>query len=187
MMIVSGTICNSVSTLSVIVTVAIRIGFELPSYTYMEPMFEEAIDTFFEPESGLSVNGPIYLAKENNVTSEQTFLVVVQISHSVPQGQSIQPATLDVDYRVSAAQLGVTVVVLEFGPMVQRINFQFTLFSDTLPEGTEAFLASSAPADIAELPDGTTVPVSTFLNPNTLFAESFVIIEDDDREYLYIV
>ena len=72
MMIVSGTICISVSTLSVIVIVAIRIGFELPSYTYMEPMFEEAIDTFFEPESGLSVNGPIYLAKENNVTSEQT-------------------------------------------------------------------------------------------------------------------
>ena len=76
--------------------------------------------------------------------------------------------------------------MLQFGPMVQRINFPFTLFTDTLPEGTEAFLVSSAPADIAELPDGTTVPVSTFLNPNNLSAESFIIIEDDDRESLYL-
>ena len=177
--------CDSVSTLRLIVIVAngIRIGFELPDYTYMEPMFDETIDTFFVPESRLSVNGPIYLAKENNVTSEQTFLVVVQISHSVPQGQSIQPATLDVDYRVSAAQLGVT-VVLQFGPRVQRINFPFTLFPDTLPERTEAFLASLAPADFTHLPDGRTFPVPTFLNPISLFAESFVIIEDDDREFL---
>ena len=149
-------------------------------------MFEEAIDTFFEPESGLSVNGPIYLAKENNVTSEQTFLVVVQVSSSVPPGQSIQPASLDSDYRLSAA-LGVTSVVPQFGPLMQRINFQFTLLTDTLPEGTEAFLASSAPGDSAQLPDGRTVPVPTYLNPIKLFAESFVIIEDDDCEYLYIV
>ena len=170
--------------MSPIVIVAIRIGFELSRYIYMEPVFEETIDTFFEPESGMPVNGPIYLAKENNVISEQTFFVVVQVSSSVPPGEMIQPATLDVDYRVSAAQLGVTVVVLEFGPMVQRINFQFTLFSDTLPEGTEAFLASSAPADMAGLPDGRIVPVSTYLNPVALSAESFVIIEDDDREFL---
>ena len=161
--------------MSLIDIIAIRIGFELPSYTYMEPMFEETIDTFFVLESGLSVNGPIYLAKEDNVISEQIFSVVVQVSSSVPQGQSIQPATLDADYRLSAAS-GVTSVVLQFGPMVQRINFPFTLFSDTLPEGTEAFLASSAPADIAELPDGTTVPVSTFLNPNNLSAESFICL-----------
>ena len=96
----------------------------------------------------------------------------------------IQPATLGVDYRLGIA--GRSVVVLPFGPTFQRINFQFILFTDKIPEGTEAFLASSAPADIAELPDGTTVPVSTFLNPNNLSAESFVIIEDDDRESLYL-
>ena len=170
-----------VSTFSLIVIAAIRIGFELSSYTYLEPMFETTIDSFFDSPSGLLVNGPIYLAKENNVISEQTFLVAVQVSSSVPPGQSIQPAWLDADYRLSVSG---TVVVLPFGPMVQRINFPFSLFSDTLPEGTEAFLASSAPADMAQLPDGTTVPVSTFLNPSTLSAESFVIIEDDDREYL---
>ena len=148
-------------------------------------MFEEIIDIFFESPSGLPVNGPIYLAKENNVTSEQTFLVVVQVSRSVP-GQSIQPATLDIDYRVGGPGLGVTNVVLQFGPMSQRINFPFNLFPDDLAEGTEAFLASSAPADTAQLPDGTTVSVPTFLNPINLFAESFVVIEDDDREFLYV-
>ena len=166
--------------MSPIVIVAIRIGFELSRYIYVEPMFEELIDSFFEPESGLPVNGPIYLAKENNVISEQTFFVAVQVSSSVPPGEMIQPATLDVDYRVT----GLTVVVLEFGPREQRINFQFTLFPDTLPEGTEAFLASSAPADMAGLPDGRIVPVSTYLNPVALSAESFVIIQDDDCEFL---
>ena len=75
-------------------------------------------------------------------------------------------------------------MVLQFGPMVQRINFPFTLFFDTLPEGTEAFFASSAPTDAAQLPDGRIVPVPTFLNSNNLHTESFVIIEDDDREFL---
>ena len=144
-------------------------------------MFETTIDSFFDSPSGLLVNGPIYLAKENNVISEQTFLVVVQISNSVPPGQSIHPATLDADYHLRAAG---TSVLLQFGPMVQRINFHFTLFTDTLSEGTEAFLASLAPADIAELPDGRRVPVPTFLSPINLFAESFVIIQDDDREFL---
>ena len=153
----------------------------------MEPTFSEFIDKFFEPESGLPVNGPIYVAKENNVTSEQTFLVVVQVSSSVPPGRGIQPATLDADYRVSAAELGLTNVVLQFGPREQRIHFPFTLSADTFPEGTEAFLASSAPGHIAQLPDGTRLPVSTYLNPISLSAESFVIIEDDDREFLYIV
>ena len=166
---------------TVIVIAGIAIGFELHNYTYMEPTtFLENIDEFFVPESDSPVNGPIYLAKENNVISEQTFFVAVQVSSSVPPGEMIQPATLDVDYRVT----GLTVVVLEFGPREQRINFQFTLFPDTLPEGTEAFLASSAPADMTQLPDGRTVPIPTFLNPINLLAESFVIIEDDDREFL---
>ena len=94
----------------------------------------------------------------------------------------IQPATLGVDYRLGIA--GRSVVVLPFGPTFQRINFQFILFTDKIPEGTEAFLASSAPGDTAQLSDGTTLPVSTYLNPIDLFAESFVIIRDDDREFL---
>ena len=147
-------------------------------------MFVEMIDKRFEPESGSPVNGPIYLAKENNVTSEQTFLVAVQVSGSVPPGRSLQPASLDSDYRISTVS-GITSVVLTFGPIVQRINFPFTLLPNFFPERTEAFLASSAPADTGELPDGTIVSVSTYLNPIDLSAQTFVIIEDDDREFTY--
>ena len=143
-------------------------------------MFLEVIDEFFVPESGLPVNGPIYLAKENNVTSEQTFQVVVYASDLVPPGQNIQPASLDADYCLAVA--GRSVVVLHFDPHDQRINVLFTLFPDTLPEKTEAFLACLSPGDIAQSSDGTVVPVSTFLNPTLLFVETFVIIEDDDRE-----
>ena len=85
---------------------------------------------------------------------------------------------------MSAAELGLTNMVLQFGPREQRINFPFILSTDTFPEGTEAFLASSAPGHIARLPDGTRLPVSTYLNPISLSAESFVIIEDDDCEFL---
>ena len=145
-------------------------------------MFLENIDRFFVPESGLPVNGPIYLAKEDNVTTEQTFLVNVQVSDSVPPRQDIHPATLDVDYRLSVA-VG-TSAELQFGPRDQRIMFPLTLFSDNLPEGTEAFLVSSAPGDNVILPDGTIFPVSTFQNPNAaLFAETFVVIEDNDRKF----
>ena len=112
--------------MSVIVIVAIRIGFELPSYTYLEPMFETDIDMFFESPSGMPVNGPVFLAKEDNVTSEQTFLVVVQVSSSVPPEQSIQPATLVADYSLSAAG---TSVVLQFGPMVQRNSLYLLILS----------------------------------------------------------
>ena len=136
-------------------------------------MFEEVIDEFFEPESGLAVNGPIYLAKENNVISEQTFSVVVQASSSVPPGQGIQQASLDSDYRLTLPN-GTTSVVLQFLPTFQRRNFPFTLFADDFPEGTEAFLASSAPGEGEEIP--------TYLNPERLSAETFIIIEDDDRK-----
>ena len=110
-------------------------------------------------------------------------MVIIQSSDSVPPGQFFEPATFGVDYRLPGSA---TTVVLQFPPRIQRINFPFTLFSDTLPETTETFLASSAPqGGTAQLPDGTTVPISTYLNPNALFAETFVFIEDDDREFIY--
>ena len=138
-------------------------------------MFEETIAEMFEPESGLAVNGPIFLAKEDNKTSEQTFSVVVQTSSSVPPGQGIQPASLGVDYSLG----GATSMVLQFLPKDERINFQFTLFPDQLSEGTEAFQASSAPGEGEQMP----FPLPTFLNPITLTAEAFIIIEDDDCKF----
>lgn len=113
-----------------------------------------------------SRSGPIYLAKEGNRSSEQIFSVVVQIiSASVPpnSGSNIQPATHNVDYRLSAISMHVT---LTFLPKDQRINVPFTLFSDDVPEGTEAFHLSSAPD--SSLP---------YLNPIHLTTDTFIIIE----------
>ena len=151
----------------------IRIGFEQPSYTYTEPKYEEHIGASFVPQehSDSPANGPIYLAKEGNGSSEQTFSVVVQIAStsSIP---SIQPATHNEDYSLSTSN---TYVVLPFSPGKQRINVPFDLFSDDIQEGTEAFHLSSAPN--SALPDETRVTLPTYLNPVHLFTDTFIIIE----------
>ena len=147
----------------------------------MEPLFEEIIDQFFMSPTGLPVNGPIYLAKEDNVISEQTFLLSIQVTDSAPSGTSTQPATLDIDYRLSLP--GRTSVTLPFLTRDQMIDFPFTLFPDDLPEGTEAFRASVSPQDTRVVPDGSTETFPTFLNPESLASEIFVVIEDDDRKF----
>lgn len=159
------------------ITTDIRIGFEQPSYTYTEPKYEEFIDTFFAPHSGSPVNGPIYLAKEGNGSSEQTFSVVVQIasaSISLISGQNIQPATHNKDYRLSASS---THVALPFLPGKQRINVPFTLFSDDIHEGTEAFHLSSAPDITLPDIDGTRDTLPTYLNPIHLSTGTLIIIK----------
>lgn len=158
---------------------AIRIGFELPSYTYMEPTFEETVDKFFAAESGLPINGPIYLAKENNVSSEQVFFVIIQASDSNALSRSSQPATINLDYSLSHHLT--REVVVPFSSHDQRIALSFTLHSDLFPEGTESFVLTSAPIDTSQSVDGTIVPVSMYLIPTILSVKSYVIIEDDDR------
>ena len=118
------------------------------------------------------------MVKENNVTSEQTFLVSIQVTDSAPTGTSIQPATLGADY--SLAMNGQTSVTETFFAFEQRVAFQFTLFPDSLPEGTEAFQASVSPEDTRMRPDGTVEMFPTFLRSETLASEIFVNIQDDD-------
>ena len=141
----------------------IAIGFERPSYTFSEPEFSE---TF--------LNGPVFLAKQNNRKSEQTFNVVFQVSSSTPD-TSIRPATLSErlpngteltnDYVLSTA--GVTTVTATFPSTQQRIPFVFTLHPDNLPESTEAFQASIAPIENSP---AFSIPI----------AETFIVIEDND-------
>ena len=129
--------------------------------------------------TGLPANGPIHLVKE--VISEQTFLVFIQVTDSAPSGTNIQPATLDVDYRLASADQ--TNVIETFPASEQRIAFPFTLFPDTLPEGNEAFRASVSPEATRVRPDGSIETFPTFLNPESLASEIFVVIEDDDRKF----
>ena len=148
-------------------------------------MFEEPIDEFFPSPTGRPENGPIFLAKEGNVISEQTFLVSIQVTDSAPSGTSIQPATIEQDYRITAPVAGRAIksVVETFHFFEQRIPFRFTLFPDTLPEGNETFQASVSPEDERVLPDGTTEVFPIALNPQFLSSEIFVTIIDDDRKF----
>ena len=161
------------------VTLAIRIGFELPGYTYEEPQFDEFIDEFYVSRTGRPENGPIFLVKEDNVTSEQTFLVSLQVTDSAPSGT--QTAALGQDYRFGS-QPGQTSATEFFRPFQRRIPFQFELSTDTLPEGNEAFQASVSPEDTQDT-GGMVVQFPTSRNPLTLRSEIFITIVDNDCKF----
>ena len=149
----------------------------------MEPMFDITIDEFdYTPPTNLPENGPIYIAKQDNVVSEQTFQVVITSIDSVPSGSGFRPAQLNSDYGgISSTPEG---NVRQFPAAEQRMLFSFSLLRDDIPEGTEAFLATTSPANTG-ISGGMTFPVPAFLSPTTLFPQAYVIIEDDDRKFLY--
>lgn len=157
-------------------TIAIRVGFEVPGYTYTEPAFDRVVDQFFVSATGRPENGPIYVIKEDNVTSEQTFLVSVQVTDSAPSG--FQTATFGQDYRVPAHTHSIL-----FNAFEQRIPFAFTLLADTLPEGTEAFQLSVSPEDTGDIGGGTE-QFPTFRNPITLASEVFITIDVIECEFV---
>ena len=158
----------------------------MAQYTYIEPMFDIQIDEFdYSPPTNLPENGPIYIAKQDNVVSEQTFLVVITATDTVPSGSGFRPAQLNSDYRgIGAPTPDGTSVVRQFLATDQRMLFPFTLIHDDIPEGTEAFLVSTSAEDEGMF-GGMTFQVPGFLSPTTLFPQAYVIIEDNDRKFLY--
>ena len=155
--------------------IAIRIEFELPSYTYEEPQYEETIDHSFMSSTGRLENGPIYLVKKDNVYSEQNFQVTIQVMDSAPYGygSSIQPATFGKDYLLSGTSFTQTFLTFQ-----QRIPFLITLLNDRLAEGTEAFQASVS-VSLAEN--------HLTINPAFLPSSTYIIIEDNDRILLLVI
>ena len=152
----------------------------------MEPMFDTSIDEFdYIPPTNLPENGPIYLVKQDNVVSEQTFLVVITATGTVPSGSGFRPAQLNTDYGgIGASTPEGTSVIRQFPAAAQKLLFPFTLLRDDIPEGTEAFLATTS-AEVVGMSGGMTFQVPGFLSPTTLFLQAYVIIEDDDRKFLY--
>ena len=158
------------------------IGFQRASYTFPEPQLRPEIVRV------------VFLEKENGRISEQEFRVVIEVSTATPNA-NIRPATLtsrdangtitNNDYLLLDPDQ--TVIISSFLPTAQTLEFIFTLFPDEVAEGTEAFQARSSPSKGADDPDYT-IPTKL----NTLFAETFIIIDPDGRElcmhaYLYIV
>lgn len=157
-------------------TIAIRVGFEVPGYTYTEPAFDRIVDQFYVSATGQPENGPIYVIKEDNVTSEQTFLVSVQVTDSAPSG--FQAATSGQDYHVPARTRSILFNAFEW-----RIPFAFTLLADTLPEGDEVFQLSVSPEDTGDIGGGTE-QFPTFRNPITLASEVFITIDVTKCEFV---
>ena len=137
-------------------------------------MFEETVDSSYLPKSTSLANGPVYIVKENNKFSEQTFQIFVQVATGlVPSGQDIQPATVNTDYRFSV----LSHMVLQFLPGQQKLNVPFTLLHDDLTERSEAFLLTMTPKH------GMQFKLPTFSVPINLSVESFVIIEGSTLRY----
>ena len=143
---------------------AIRIGFAHPEYIFLEPDME----TLFSN---------VTLIREGGRESERLFAVGV----TVGSPRSERPASLEgvelgthYDYR-----LGVngTLSPVLFPAAADFASFQFFLNSDELPEGLEAFEASSSP-----LPG-----FPTFLPPitNATFRSTIIRIIDTDCELFY--
>ena len=152
----------------------------MAQYTYIEPTFDTTIDEFdYIPPTNLTDNGPIYLVKEDNVVSEQTFLVEIKATDTVPSGSGFRPAQINFDYSIGVVG---TSRVLQFPASFQRILFEFTLLSDNLPEGTEAFLVSSSPDNFVII-NGTEVQVPSYLRPVSLFPQAYVIIQAGGRKF----
>ena len=80
----------------------------------------------------------IFLAKENDVQSEQTFQISFQVFDSVPPNSGFTPAEIGVDYNLPLREL-------TFNPDMQRLPLAIELLADRIPEETEAFQISSTP------------------------------------------
>ena len=106
--------------------------------------------------------GPVFLIKENNVTTEQTFEIAIQLSAAVPPGTNL--ASFLSDYLDGG-------VFWIFPPNLQRLNIDFILYSDNIPEGNEAFLFEVFALHV----------VGEYLPP--MFASALINILDDDREF----
>ena len=138
----------------------IQIGFALAQYSFDEPDFETIVND-------------IVLVREGGRLSEQTFQVSISVGGTI----NINPATLEfededtADYRLTALQ---DFIALDFPPDRQNITLSVILFRDDLPEGTEAFRATSTPSQ--NFPN--------FAPPSMggAFASTYVLIFDDDRK-----
>ena len=108
----------------------------------------------------------IYLAKENNVSSEQIFILSFQRTDSVPLGSDFAIAQEGMDY------IGIGQEFTQpFGPNDQCLCLTVTLLTDRNPEPTEAFQINTSPQSLP-----------TFNSPNVLFSRTFVMIEDNDYQ-----
>lgn len=143
----------------------------------MEPVFEESIDgNYAPPPATNTTSGPVFAVKEDNVTSEQTFMVTFNSGLH----QDTYPSA-DRNYDYAQVTFSESVVV-QFLFSKQRIAFPFILFADNIAERTEAFLTTLAPENSAQV-NGVTFVVPSFLPPVKLSSRALIKIVDNDRKF----
>ena len=125
----------------------------------------------------------MYLIRENNQTTEQTYSVDLTVGDP---GVNYKPATIETSntnqsFDYSFGVRGQTKVNMLFEPKVDRIAFVFSLNTDLAVEGTETFRATSAQVT----PSGN---FSVFLTPTGVgaFATTLIHILDDDGKAVYV-
>ena len=121
-----------------------------------------------------TVNRDITLVREGGRLSEQTFHVTISLSGTT----NIPAATFLLDDE-NNADYGLTIpldfIELHFPPDQQNVTLPVILFSDDIPEGTEAFRATSTPS-----------PNFPNFGPPSMggaFASTNVLIIDDDCKF----
>ena len=130
--------------------------------------FEEANYTFSEPASSPQVYD-IYLAKEDNVMTEQTFNVLVDVSaQALPPSSSLQTASIGSDHLLDGSNHPSLIVT--FPPSALRLSFTVTILPDNVAEGDEGFIASSTSSQFQGAP--------RYLTPNGLAEDSLIVIRD---------
>ena len=137
----------------------IRIGLEFPSYTFLEEKFDHEVEE-------------VFVAKENNVITEQTFLIVVEARTETPNN-SIGPAIHDQDYSLNVG--GQQTIILQVTPQEQKVLVPFVVFSDTEIERVESFRFTTSSARRNGYP--------IFSSPLVLHQSAFIFILDNDGNY----
>jgi hypothetical protein len=119
------------------------------------------------------MNGDVILIREGGRRSEQSFSIAVNVGvpDSGIRSATRKTSTQAGDYSVAG---GTSFVQLFFGPNQENVSLLLTFFPDTLPEGLEAFRATSSRLE----------GFPTFGPPNSggAFASTEVRIIDNDSK-----
>ena len=125
----------------------------------------------------------VYLIRENNQTTEQTYSVDLTVGDP---GGNYKPATIETtdvseNYDYSLGVVGLTKRNILFPPTVDRVAFVFSLNHDLAVEGTETFRATSAHVT----PSGA-FPVYQTPTGVGAFANTLIHIKDNDGKTVHV-
>ena len=121
----------------------------------------------------------IILAKQENIRSQQTFLINIEVQDPSEPGIGVAtPSDFGEDNDYSA-----NTFLRRFEPVSQTLTIFVDIFPDSISEGPEGLQLSLSQVEMdsnVAVPDFSTPTVGSTLFPTTL-----VVIDDDDSEFAY--